>query len=172
MNDNEKKVASSTMAEAQSSIGGIAFDIKNAATHKFEEAMTGARAKADDGKAEAASEVNDVAKALRCASEQLRGGSVQERTLGQLANSLGDASDMIRDKDLGEIAQSVSKVARDNPVLFFSGAALLGFVASRYVKASADEASKSDKSRAVSKTQIDDFVGEGNPNTQDIGGTA
>jgi hypothetical protein len=87
--------------------------------------------------------VKDVANALRRASEELRGGSAQERTLGMLAGGLADVSDQIRDKDLGEMAQVVSKVARENPILFLSGAALLGFAISRYAKATATHTDQS-----------------------------
>ena len=146
-------------------LGSVASDIKGAAAHKFDQAMTDVRAKADDAKGDVANEVKDMAMALRRASEELRGGSAQERTLGTIASSLADASDSIRDKDLGEIAQMVSKVARDNPVLFLGGAALLGFAASRYAKASG-AASGAVAAKADTKSRVEAFVDEGNPNTQ------
>ena len=105
-------------------------------------AVAEVKSQANDAKTTVANEVNDVALALRRASKDLRGGSAQERRLGQIAKSLADASDAIRDKDLGEILQAASRVARDNPVLFLSGAALLGFAASRYAKASSGKADR------------------------------
>ncbi len=117
-------------------VGSVASDIKTAATQKLDEAMAEVRSRTGDAKDSVANEVNDVAQALRRASQELRGGSAQERTLGTLASSLADVSDQIRDKDLGQIAQMVSKVAREHPVMFLGGAALLGFAASRYAKAS------------------------------------
>jgi hypothetical protein len=132
--------------------------------------VTEARAKADHAKADVANEVKDVAMALRRASEELRGGSAQERTLGQIASSLADASDSIRDKDLGEMLQTVKRVARDNPALFLGGAAQLGFAASRYAKASGGHAKSATARHAAGpKSQVDAFVDEGNPNSQPIG---
>ncbi|MEO5614022.1 MAG: hypothetical protein ABIR04_03725 [Cypionkella sp.] len=67
--------------------------------------------------------------------------------MGKIASSLADASDALRDKDLGEILQAASRVARDNPVLFLSGAALLGFAASRFAKASSEQSIRTDSSQ-------------------------
>ena len=137
MTQTQQTDTASPIKDAGAVMGSVAADLRNAASQKFDETVTEVKAQANDAKANVATEVKDVAMALRRASADLRDGSAQERTLGQLANGLADASDAIRDKDLGEILQSVSKVARDNPVLFLGGAVLLGFAASRYAKASA-----------------------------------
>lgn len=170
MTDDTMADASAAFKQAGASVGSIASDIKDAAVQKFDQAMTEVRAKADDAKGGVADEVGDVAAALRRASEDMRGGSAQERTIGAIASSLADVSDQIRDKDLGQIVQMVSKVARDNPMLFLGGAALLGFAASRYAKASAGQgsgyASGQMPAKAEIKAQVDTFVDEGNPNVQ------
>lgn len=150
-------------------IGSVATDIKTAAAQKFDEAVTEVRSRADDAKAGMADEVSDVAMALRRAAEELRGGSAQERTLGQISSSLADVSDSIRDKDLGEILQMTSRVARENPLLFLGGAALLGFAVSRYAKASGNQTPVTKaQGRAEQKAQVEAFVDEGNPNTQTV----
>jgi uncharacterized protein YjbJ (UPF0337 family) len=133
----------SPTSKNDATIGSVASDIKDAAAKKFDEAKSDVRSKAHDAKDGVAEQVKDVANALRRASEELRGGSPQERTLGMLAGGLADVSDQIRDKDLGEMAQVVSRVARENPVLFLSGAALLGFAISRYAKATASHTEQS-----------------------------
>lgn len=168
MNHENTTDAGFTLKEAGSTISSVAADLKDAASHKFAEAATEVRARADDAKAGVADEVSDVAKALRRASEELRGGSAQERTLGQISGSLADASDAIRDKDLGEMLQMANKVARENPMLFLGGAALLGFVVSRFAKATGDTAAVR---KADQKAQVDAFVDEGNPNTQPVQAT-
>ncbi len=157
------------MKEAGSTIGSVASDIKAAASHKFDEAVTEVRARADDAKSGMAAEVKDVAMALRRASEELRGGSAQERTLGQISSTLADASDSMRDKDLGEILQMTSRIARENPLLFLGGAALLGFAVSRYAKATGTQTpvTRAQK-QADHKAQVEAFVDEGNPNTQTV----
>lgn len=169
MNDDQTADTAFTVKEAGSRTRSVASDIKNAATDRIDEALTEARTRAEDAKVGVADEVNDVARALRRASEELRGGSAQERTLGLISSSLADASDSIRDKDLGEILQMVSRVARANPVLFLGGAALLGFAVSRYAKASGDHADRPlAPVSADQKAEIEDFVDEGNPNTQPV----
>jgi hypothetical protein len=173
MNHDQKTENNLPVNETESLVGSVASDIRTAVSHKFDEAVTEVRGKADHAKSDVADEVKDVAMALRRASEELRGGSAQERTLGQIASSLADASDSIREKDLGEILQSVSRVARDNPALFLGGAALLGFAASRYAKASGDHANTpAARHAAAPKSQVDSFVNEGNPNTQPMSGSA
>lgn len=130
-----------TLGDAQTAVSdtvtSIAADLKAAGKQKLDAAVTEVKSQADDAKAGVADEVKDVANALRKASQDLRGGSAQERTLGQIANGLADASDALRDKDLGEIVHAVSDVARRNPMLFLGGAVILGFAASRFAKASA-----------------------------------
>ncbi|MFN4156215.1 MAG: hypothetical protein ACK4HF_16330 [Paracoccaceae bacterium] len=165
MNNTYKPETASSDKDDTTMIGSVASDIKGAVAQKFGQAMTEVRSKAEDAKDGVADEVNDVASALRRASEELRGGSAQERTLGTLASGLADASDQIRDKDLGQIVQMVSKVARENPMMFLGGAALLGFAASRYAKASSTSGAASTAPKAGGSS-VGAFVNEGNPNTQ------
>ncbi len=114
----------------------VAADLKAVAGQKFDEAVAGVKSRAEDAKATVAGEVHDMASVLRKAADEMRGGSPQERSIAFVAGGLADASDAIRDKDMGEILHSVTSVARRNPILFLGGAALLGFAASRYLKAS------------------------------------
>jgi hypothetical protein len=146
----------------------VASDIKAAVSHKYDQTMNEARTRAVDAKADVASGVMDVANALRHAARELRDGSAQERTLGQIAGGIADASDAIRDRDLGEIVKMASNLGRRNPALFLGGAAFLGFVASRYAKASAHGGAAATQKAADQKQQIDTFVSEGNPNTQPV----
>lgn len=181
MNNDQIKQDSGTAKSSDSALGSVASDLKAAASSKFGQAAREARTMADDAKSDVADEVKDVASALRRASEELRGGSAQERTLGQIADVIADASDSIRDKDLGEILAMVSRKGRENPVLFLGGAALLGFAASRYAKASAKhdytsgsrnlggtDYSSGAQMRGSGTLATDDFVAEGNPNTKPV----
>ena len=127
-------------SDAAAAVGTVAADLQAAASRTLDETVAEVKSQANDAKATVADEVKDVAMALRRAASDLRGGSAQERTLGQIASTLADASEQLRDKDLGEIMQAASRVARENPLLFLGGAALLGFAASRYAKASSDRA--------------------------------
>ena len=137
--------------EAASVVGGVAADLQAAAVHTFESTVAEVKLQANDAKTNVANDVKDVADALRRASGDLRGGSAQERTLGQIASTLADASNTMRDKDLGEILQAASRVARENPMLFLGGAALLGFAASRYAKASSDRSGNAGSAPSTGK---------------------
>lgn len=117
-----------------------ADDLANSAKSTAQDLAHGASSKAADAahkaQANAATEMKDVASALRHAAEDLRQGSPQERTLSQIANGIADASEAIRDKDLGEIVSDMGTFARRNPAVFLGGAALLGFAVTRFAKAS------------------------------------
>jgi hypothetical protein len=128
------------LTDAASKIGSVATGLRNAASQRFAETVTELHSQADDAKTNVAGEVKDVAPARRRASKELRGGSAQKRTPGQIATGPAAVADAMRTKDRVEILQTASKFARDNPVLFLGGAALLGLVASRYAKAWADHA--------------------------------
>jgi hypothetical protein len=119
-----KKAASDMAANVRSSAEKLAGDLSGEATRAAHHAQD-----------TAADEVKSVASALRTAADELRSGSPQERTFGQLADGLADASDALREKDLGEMMGELNRFARANPVVFLGGAALLGFVATRFAKA-------------------------------------
>ena len=167
MTNEEDTKTSFNQKTAKSQVSSVASDIKEAASQKFDETVSEVRSKADHTKSDVAGEVKGVADALRRASDEMRSGSAQERTLGQISSSLADASDQIRDKDFGEIVQMASKVARDNPILFLSGAALLGFAASRFAKATRDHQERfADRSFPEENSQASADVDEGNFNAQ------
>ncbi len=91
---------------------------------------------ADQAKSAAGHELKDVASAFRTAADEMRSGSPQERTFGQIADTLADASDAVRDKDFSEMVGAVTDFALRNPMTVVGGAALLGFAATRIAKAS------------------------------------
>ena len=100
--------------------------VRDQATHQAQSIKSGV-----------ADEASDVASALRKAANDMRDGSPQERTFGQIAGGLADVSDSIRGKDLGEVAHELSTFAKRNPMLFLGGVALAGFAATRFATASA-----------------------------------
>ena len=92
-----------------------------------------ARETAEDAAESVGAAVDRVGTALREVAGDLKDGSLQERTFGQLAQGLADVSDAVREKDLSELSRDVSDFARRNPLLFFGSAALLGFAAARII---------------------------------------
>ena len=127
-------------SEAGQDIRSAAADTAQSARAMAEDAARSAQAeiqaRADGAKSGVADEVSGIASALRTAAREMREGSPQERTFGQIAEGLADASESIRDKDLGEMAGDLSDFARRNPLVFLGGAALAGFAATRFAKAS------------------------------------
>ncbi|WP_282063842.1 hypothetical protein [Roseobacter litoralis] len=114
----------------------VTAQAKIAAGDVAQNAASDAKEQAESAKSSVADEVSDVASALRTAAEEMRSGSPQERTFGQIAEGLADASDAMRNKDLGEMVNDVSAFARKNPLVFLGGAVLIGFAATRLAKAS------------------------------------
>ena len=130
MTENLKDHAKATAADLGDTARQAARDTAGAVREEATRRAEGARSGMAD-------EVSDIASALRKAADEMRHGSPQERTLGQIAGGLADMSDAIRDKDLGEMLNEISGFARRNPWLFLSGMALTGFAATRFATASA-----------------------------------
>lgn len=125
-----KSEATNKAADVAASLKETAADVKDAAASQAHDV-------AYQAKGAAADQISGVATALRDAASGLTTGSAAERTLGQIANGFADASESLHGKDLGELVTAASDVARRNPMVFIGGAMLLGFAASRFLKASA-----------------------------------
>lgn len=143
--DELKKKAKSVSNDLESSARDTAQDAADAVRDE-------AGRRAESAKSGVADEVSDVASALRKAADDMRNGSPQERTFGQIAGGLADVSDNIRDKDLGEMAGELSSFAKRNPMLFLGGVALAGFAATRFATASArrDEGGRHGEAQSAS----------------------
>ncbi|WP_299793863.1 hypothetical protein [uncultured Marivita sp.] len=127
--------------KAKEAAASVSNQAKNQAQGIADTVTTEAGNYAGQAKDAAADEVKSVASALRTAAEEMRSGSPQERTFSQIAEGLADASDAVRDKDLGEMVGAVSDFARRNPMVFLGSAALIGFAATRFAKASSHSTS-------------------------------
>lgn len=125
--------------QAKEKVADLAGQAKTAGENLAQDAASTAASRADAAKSSVADEVSSVASALRTAAEEMRSGSPQERTMGQIAEGLADASDAMREKDLSTMVQDVSAFARKNPLVFLGGAALIGFAATRFAKASSTD---------------------------------
>lgn len=128
--EKAKEAAATATQEAKATAQGIADTVATEAGNY-----------AGQAKDAAADEVKGIASALRTAAEEMRSGSPQERTFSQIAEGLADASDAVRDKDLGEMVEAVTDFAKRNPMVFLGSAALIGFAATRFAKASGDGSS-------------------------------
>lgn len=124
----------------------IASDVSQKAASHAADMKDKAVSYAESQKDSVAEEGHNVASALRKAADEMRSGSPQERTLGQIADGIADASDAIKNKDMSEIVGDLNGFARRNPTVFLGAAALLGFVAVRFAKASSDGGARSGRS--------------------------
>ena len=93
--------------------------------------------RAEGAKSSLADEIDRIAAALHAACEELRPGSTAERTMDWAAEGLEKTAGHVRQRDTGQLLDDLGSYARRNPAIFLGGAALIGFAASRFAKASA-----------------------------------
>ncbi|ATG40519.1 hypothetical protein [Phaeobacter piscinae] len=115
--------------------------------------QTEVRARAEEAQAQAAGEAAAVARAADAAASELPEGSLQAEAAQQLAQGLEQFADKVRTADLDKVLRDTSDFARRNPMLFLGGAALLGFAATRFLKATASDGN-------YNPAQEDDYSGD------------
>ncbi len=123
-------------ADAKSGAAEFAETARERVTDMAQDARDRAWQYGQDTKNEAANETSKVAEALRKAASDLHEGSPQEKIFAKLADTVADTADGLRDMDIDEMGYAVNDFARRNSAAFLGGAALLGFVAARFLKAS------------------------------------
>lgn len=106
--------------KAQDAAGKVSEDLSDAA---------------DKTRSGAARNVKDMAEALSTAADQLDDNSTQRRVFDSLSDQLDQVSDALHQKDMGEMMRDLNDLARNHPLAFLGGAALLGFAASRVMTA-------------------------------------
>jgi hypothetical protein len=144
MSDTTDKAAAETR-EAGRTIGNelrekgaeAARAAKDAARTQAERLRDEAYARGEEYRHQAADETERVASALRRASRDLNAGSPPERLVGQIADGVAEAADRMRGMSLDDAARETAAFARRHPATFLGGAALLGFAAARFLKATA-----------------------------------
>lgn len=92
-------------------------------------------AQAESAKHAAAQEVQAAANAAEAAATELDPASPQAQAVQQVADHIEEVAAKLRTADLRHLANQTTEVARQNPLLFIGGAALLGFAAARFLKA-------------------------------------
>ena len=154
MTDQTNKTSTHLKDEARAATADLKESARETASDAAGAVRSEATRRVEGAKSGVADEVSDVASALRKAADDMRGGSPQERTFGQIAGGLADLSDEIRGKDLGEMANQVGSFAKRNPLLFLGGAALAGFAATRFASASARRDADEAPERPVSASAV------------------
>ena len=96
-----------------------------------------ARSMIEDQQRNAASGLGDFAGALRRAAREAGGnGSPASRIAEGAADRLQRVSDSLRNKDLDSLLRDAESFARQQPAAFIGAAALVGFLAVRFLKSS------------------------------------
>ncbi|ABD56478.1 hypothetical protein [Jannaschia sp. CCS1] len=115
-------------------------DIAQTAKETVEDVAATAKAnatvKAEAAKEGVADRVSEQAENFRQASNAFEGNDLASDAVQYLGDNLAHAATAVRDMDLGNIQHDMTQFARRNPLVFFGGAAALGFLAARAMKAS------------------------------------
>jgi hypothetical protein len=105
---------------------------------------------ADTQKNRAAEGLGGIADVAKQTSEELRG---QNEMLASWVNTASDElralADRLRDRPAAELAEDLTRFARQRPTLFLGGAFLLGLGVARLLKASPDYVSRGDSHRGM-----------------------
>ena len=117
-----------------------ASDLKDTAAAKASE-------KTNEALRNAASAAHSTSSALREAGDKLENDSDTPGWLGgafkQAADSIAKFADTVGDKEPREMMDDVNRFARDNPVAFLVGSAMVGFAAARVMKVGSEQSDAS-----------------------------
>jgi hypothetical protein len=92
-------------------------------------------AQAEAAKAAAAEKITQAANAAETVAEQFDPASAQAEAMQRVADQIEDVAAKLRHADVRQLTDGVTDVARQNPLLFLGGAAIVGFAAARFLKA-------------------------------------
>lgn len=123
-----------------SDLGQSAKDhVKDLGAQAKETATQEAAVRAEDVKDQAADKVQQAANAADAAALQFDPASPQAQAVNQVAEHIEDVAAKLRSADVRDLADQATDFARRNPALFIGAAALAGFAAARFLKASAPD---------------------------------
>ncbi len=143
MDDAAEKVkasAGSAYETAKEGARGVAADVKNKAAETVGAALDAAAARLDDKKDDLVEGADRLEGRLRDVAGDEDAGRLQSRVMGSMADGVSAVTDRLRDRSLQDLADEVKGFARRHPGAFVAGAALLGFAAARFLRASARNA--------------------------------
>jgi hypothetical protein len=109
---------------------------KTAAKDVAAKAKADAQAAADEVKDNAADSVDAQAEQIRDAGKAFDDNPYARQAADQISDGLTQMASSLRHADLRSIQTDLTQFARRNPLLFFGGAAAVGFLAARALKAS------------------------------------
>ena len=115
-----------------------AEDAKGAASSIAEQARARLNEIVDQQKAAGADKIAGVAKAAHSAASDLdETNPHMARLVRSAADGVERIADNVRSRDIGEVFSTLADFGRRQPVAFFGGAVLAGFILSRFFKSDA-----------------------------------
>ena len=129
-------MARETTDAAKARAGELSDQARAEAASLADRGKAAAYEKVDETKERASAGIDAQADHIRAAGREFGEGSYPAQAADYFASSLHDAAEAIRHQDIGSVLEEVTAFARRNPAVFLGGAAMLGFVASRMLKAS------------------------------------
>lgn len=137
MTDQAKQKAGETIDQVKQQAGETIDQVKQQAGETFDQVKQQTQSKLDQQKQQAADRLSGVAGALRQTSHNLE---TENDPLAQYADSFADQVDKmstyLRERDLSELFNDVSQMAKRQPELFVAGALAAGFLLGRFLKSS------------------------------------
>lgn len=137
--DTSQQMAPGTTAKAQE----IGERIQHEAQRLTQQAKDQGQAMFQEQKFAMAEQVSGLASALHNTAEHLKtqDQKAMAQYTQQAAEGLQRFSQTLKDRDLGSLVSQVENFARHQPGAFIGSAALLGFMAARFLKSSAERRS-------------------------------
>ena len=139
---NEETRGMSDFATGSSETGsGVKGKARAAASQVKERATEQLETKITSQKSRAADTLNGVAQSLLSSSQQLRDQQQDgaSRAIERAAEGVERFATYLQETNVDEVVDQVHEFARRQPAAFIGGAFALGFVASRFLKASSPE---------------------------------
>jgi gas vesicle protein len=131
--------SSSSQQGAQSKASQMAGEAKQQAKSMASQAAEQGKSAINQQKDNVVQKVDTVSDAIRSAADELQEGG-QPQTghyVSMVADQLESFSRQLRNKDANSLLRDAESLARRSPVVFFAGALLAGFAASRFMRSSA-----------------------------------
>ncbi|WP_425092161.1 hypothetical protein [Tropicimonas sp. S265A] len=110
--------------------------LKSAAKSVGASAKAHAKQRVDEAQSTFADRTEAEADSMRRAAAEFDHNPIAQQAAYHLSENLAKAAEMVRHADLPTLQEDVTDFAYKHPFVFFGGAAALGFVAARALKAS------------------------------------
>jgi hypothetical protein len=122
-------------------------DLSSAAGGVTERLKQDGKQKIESSKRSAADQIDEVARALNRAGEQLNESQPTiANYAGQMASNVSRLATRLRDGSIDDLVKDTRELAKRNPGMFLAGGVALGFALSRFLKASGEQTSSTDYS--------------------------